>query len=355
MLHTQIRAAGTHPSRTARSAWTSGFTLVELLVVVAVIALLIGLLLPALGKAREAGRELKCASNIRNVGQGVTIYTTSTEVYPMSYLYPTTTTGYSWTLGDQQINNPNPSNGYIHWSSSLLESDGGAIANEAFECPTVYNGGAPRTNPGKDPNHWESWQVNALGATQASPSEPPLDRQAFRMAYTTNAAIVPRNKLSGVGVQRTAQFVRPSWIKNGARTILATEFFEKDQWRSISSDNKCVSHRPVSPFRSDASANGDELFNVANNPNNNTQRFFYPTAPQIKSSEGLGAGAIEDPDSELNAVGRHHAGKDKLGGSVNFLFVDGHVAKYTVLDTITQRLWGDKFYSMTGTGTRIEE
>lgn len=53
-----------------------GFTLIELLIVIAIIALLVGILLPALGEARKVGRKSICESNIRQFGVAVNNYAT---------------------------------------------------------------------------------------------------------------------------------------------------------------------------------------------------------------------------------------------------------------------------------------
>ena len=88
------------PRLIRRKPRPAGFTLVELLVVIGIIALLIAILMPALSRAREKAREVNCLSNARQLAIGVFMYTDQHKgIFPPSadYSMPTTEPARVWT------------------------------------------------------------------------------------------------------------------------------------------------------------------------------------------------------------------------------------------------------------------
>jgi len=64
------------------------FTLIELLVVVSIISLLMAILLPALGSAREQGKSVRCLSNLKQLALAADLYTSNNDgYYPIAYMY----------------------------------------------------------------------------------------------------------------------------------------------------------------------------------------------------------------------------------------------------------------------------
>ncbi len=324
-----------------------GFTLVELLVVVAIIALLVSILLPSLGAAKELARQTVCAANMRSVGSMLMIYTTIYDRFPASYAYPCTDGTWGTGSGDQDTSKPR---GYLHWSKMVL----GRNYNEKFfQCPSMKKGGAPRTNPGPQAGDWEKGQIDDLGNTSPNGY---VDQQPARVGFVANAAIIPRNKFTtglAYGGPRVNRLVCPDDIRNASGTILATEF--NNNWRAVAISQGgggllVKSHRPIQPFCHLSLATKD-VYNDALNHSG----FIYPDPNDLMSAEGINEqNGLIASNIETNAVGRHHIGKDlevngnDMGGSANFLYCDGHVECKHVHETIKNREWGDKFYSITG-------
>jgi len=113
-----------------------GFTLVELLVVIGIIALLISILMPTLGRAREQANWVKCLSNMRQLGQAFIMYTGSNKGrFPLP---AASGAAEDWIYWEDM---PVGANATTHNDRPLERSAiapylGGTVSPEVFRCPS---------------------------------------------------------------------------------------------------------------------------------------------------------------------------------------------------------------------------
>jgi len=170
----------------------TGFTLVEMLVVIAIIGILAGLLLPAVQAAREAARRASCLNKLKNLGQATVSFETSKGRYP----------------GYQELINPQPAvpfdpaggvNKPASWAIMLLPQ---------LERDDIWQ-------------RWQSEQVALTSSTLVQPLEimvcdsRPTAEEGFPLtSYVANAGFYPRENDGSLG---GAPLYRPGLISQAQR------------------------------------------------------------------------------------------------------------------------------------------
>lgn len=188
----------------SRQTFLKAFTLIELLVVISIIALLISILLPALGAARHAARTLRCATQLQQLGRSIATYTVdSDDYYPLS----STSLAFNAPYNNFSWDDALGVGGYDGRSIDSVVLPGNATItaqpSELYECPLDN---VPRDLPIQHPRSYgmNELRLNAggdilgqrrgvsAGVNYASPTKP-VSLRVSAVTAGSNAIVLTEN------------------------------------------------------------------------------------------------------------------------------------------------------------------
>lgn len=265
-------------SQQIRSGRCVGFTLVEVLVVIGIIAVLVAILVPTLSGVRQQAQAVKCQANLRTLGQGFLLYANANRGTLIPGRMPATSSNI-YFVGNGDVFRP-------RWMVTMGQSAG----MFAYLDP-----------PPRDTNNASDNSRRVTNRAFLCPTEPDRDNNRnFTYGYNFQFLGNVRNRVgTPAGQWRPINFPVRVSLKNSSDTVVAADALG-------TAAGKPKSERR--PYRQDGTA---DLFAIGNHA-------WSLDPPRVTNDSDYCDDNARAPEHRSGVDARHR-------GKANVLFADGHV------------------------------